>query len=249
METNKRLFRFLTYDHLKGLMIFWLVMTVVNIMAVIATSLANVNLVLGPMIRNGEVITFAGANIFSLFIYFIVYGLIMYHESFSLTAGFGVTRKNFYLNVIVNNILIVLVSSVIQIILIKIDNYVVSRIGFNPMTDYGLFNINDSAILNILKLSFILLIFVSVMNLLGILQYRFGYKLWIGVGLFIVFTSLANNPFSRFVGRSVSYFSDTNFSIDLSMWGSIQGLISIGIITIVLTYLIGFLLTRRVNVK
>lgn len=243
METNKRLFRFLTYDQLKGLSAFWIIIVLVNIAALIFTSKASANVVLGPMIRNGEAITFAGANIFSLFVYFIIYGLLMYHESFSLTAGFGVTRKDFYLNVIVNNIIIVSISSIIEIILLKIDNYAISMIGYKPMVDFGLFNTNDYIAVNILKLSLIFLIFASTMNLLGILQYRFGYKLWIGISIFTVFTSLTINPFNRFVGEIIRIFIDAN---NLGTYGSA---LVIGLLIILLAYSIGYLLIRRIDVK
>lgn len=243
MDSNKRLFRFLNGDQIKGLGIFWLVMALVNTAATIMTSKVSTNVVLGPMLRDEEAVTFAGANIFSLFIFFIVYGIVMYYESFSLVGRFGVTRKNFYLNVVANNIIIVLISSIIQLVLLKIDNYVISMIGYEPMVDFGVFNTNDSIVLNLVKLSFIFLIFASTMNLLGILQYRFGCKLWIGVGIFTVFTSLTINPIGRLVGGFANLFIDGNLVM------SNQELIGIGILTILFAYTVEFLLIRRMNIK
>lgn len=243
MDSNKRLFRFINDDWLRGLGIFWLVMALVNTAATIFTFKVSTNVVLGPMLRDGEAVTFAGSNIFSLFIFFIVYGIVMYYESFSLVGGFGVTRKNFYLNVIANNVFIVLISSTIQLVLLRIDNYLISMMGYKPMVDFGVFNTNDSIALNVVKLSFVFLIFASIMNLLGILQYKFGYKLWIGVAIFTVFTSLTINPIGRFVKGFIRLFGDGNLAI-----GS-QELIGIGFLIILIAYTVGFLLIRRINIK
>ena len=230
MDTKKRVFRYLTYDQLKGVGIFWLVMTMINILATIVAFSTKSNLILGPMLIDEQVITFAGSNIFSAYIFFIIYGIVMYYESFTLVGGFGVARKNFYLNVIVNNIIVVLLSSIIQIV--KIDNYAISKLGFEPMVDFGLFNMNDNIILNILLLSFIFLVFVSMTNLLGVMQYRFGYKLWIGLGIFLLVSQATINFIGRIFGSFMNIILDSNFEL-----------------IILLAYSIGFIFIRSVNIK
>ena len=243
MDTKKRVFRYLTYDQLKGVGIFWLVMTMINILATIVAFSTKSNLILGPMLIDEQVITFAGSNIFSAYIFFIIYGIVMYYESFTLVGGFGVARKNFYLNVIVNNIIVVLLSSIIQIVLMKIDNYAISKLGFEPMVDFGLFNMNDNIILNILLLSFIFLVFVSMTNLLGVMQYRFGYKLWIGLGIFLLVSQATINFIGRIFGSFMNIILDSNFELTNHL------ILGVGSLIILLAYSIGFIFIRRVNIK
>lgn len=240
MSTNSRLFRYLSSNSLRELGTFWLIIIIVNVFltSIFALSSIEIDLILGNVIINEEVMSVAGSNTFAVFVFFIIYGIVMLHQNFPLTAGFGVTRKNFYINVIVNNIMIALMSGVIQIILIKMDNIVISNLGHEPMVEFGLFNMNDSIILNILLVSFVFLVFTSLTNLLGVLQYRFGVKFWIGLGVFVFVMTL--------FGSSIGILFRGLFEIASVI---ANGGILIGIVVILLAYIIGFMLIRRVIVK
>lgn len=234
------MYRFLSYDLIKGSGTFWIVMILVNLITGVLASYSNLNPIIGPMIRDEVHISFAGSNIFAVFIFLIVYCIEMYYESFSLAIGFGATRKNFYINAIINNFIIALIFGIIQIVLMKIDIYIVSRLGLQPFVDYGLFNLEkDSLAVSILLLSFVFFIFISVMNLIGILQYRFSYKFWIGFGIFVFVSQILTNG----IGRLIKGITN------LQVIFSIGSFLSIGILIILLAYSIGFFLIRKVNIK
>lgn len=238
MGLNKRLFIYLTKEQLKSVGVFWLIMTLVNTFAIIVTFYMTKDWVFGPIIKSGQYLSFAGSNIFAVLIFFIIYGFVMYYESFSLAAGFGATRKNFYIQAIVSNFTVSLISGIIQIILLKLDNIATAKIGYKPMVDFGLLNMNDNTIVNILLISFIFLVFVSLGNLLGVLQYRFSYKFWIGFGIFVFVMQLFTNLLGMlFNGLGVLANAILN------------GGVFVGLIVIILAYSIGFILIRNVNVK
>lgn len=240
MDLNKRIFRLLSYDLIKTIGAFWAVLLIVNTLTTILAFYINSNIIIGPVIREGELISLAGSNIIAVFIYFIVYGLETYYENFSLAVGFGITRKDFYKNIILHNLLIALVFGIIQIVLLKIDIIVVSMLGREPLVEYGLFNLqSDSIIAATFLLSFAFLVFISIMNLIGILQYRFSYKFWIVFGIFMFVGQMLTNGIQRFIELI------TNLQIVYS-----NGIfIGAGSLLIFLAYFIGFLLIRRVNIK
>lgn len=244
MALNKRMFKFLSYNFVKTVGAFWLVMLLVNTLTAILAIYFNSTVIIGPVIREGHSISLAGSNMFAVLVYFIVYGLETYYENFSLAAGFGVTRKNFYMNIIIHNLLVALVFGVIQIILLKIDIYVVSMLGFGTLVEYGLFNIEKNSIITAtFLLSFVFLVFISIMNLIGILQYRFSYKFWIGFGLFIFVSQVLTNS----IGRLVESIMDVITNAQLAFSNGI--FLGVGTIVILLAYSIGFLLIRRANIK
>lgn len=242
MDINNRLFRYLNRNVLKALAIFWIFMIIVN---VLAATIISYNLfpdvIFNTITINSESISLSNPspgtmtlvenNIFGLVIFFIIYGIVIYYEYFSLAGSFGITRKNFYAQVILTNIIIVVASATIQILLTKIDNVLMSSLGYRPSLDYGIFNMNDNFLLNILILSFVFLVFISLGNLLGVLVYRFSYRFWIALGVAGFITGL----FLRNLGRYVVAIAQVGF------WA--------GLIIIFLSYSIGFLIFRRANIK
>lgn len=250
MEANKRMYRFLNYDLIKGMGIFWLVMIIVNIFTGILALYFNSTVILGPVIRDEFHISFAGSNIFAVFIFFIIYCIEMYYENFTLAIGFGGTRKVFYKNIIINNITTALIFGIIQILLIKIDIFIVPRLGLQPFVEYGLFNLDkDSTIVSILLLSFVFLVFISLMNLIGILQYRFSYKFWIGFGLFIFVSQALTDFIGRLFGGIVDFDNFMEIVKKIIVFPAGGGLLVVGTLLIFLSYLIGYILIRRATIK
>ncbi len=244
MGSNKRMFRFLKYDLVKSIGAFWLVILTVNVLSGVMAFSMNTNSTIGPMIADQGHISFVGANFFAAFVFFIVYGLEMYYENFSLAIGFGGTRKNFYLNVIINNIIVVLIFATLQAIFLKLEYYIISKSAFNPIVEYGWFNILEDNILSIiLILSFVFLMLASITNLLGVLQYRFSYKFWISLGVFV----LLIQTFTNFIGRCIEIF--INYVTNLDYTAPSLNLVAVGILIILAAYSIGFLLIRKANIK
>ena len=72
-----------------------------------------------------------------IFIFFIVYGIVMYHEDFALALSFGSHKKKILKNpVIVNNIIVTLSFAAIQVILQIIDKYFIASLGYKPMVEF-----------------------------------------------------------------------------------------------------------------
>lgn len=238
MSLNKRLFRYLNLDQLRGLVIFWAVIILTNILGIVFSYYSSTRTTIGPVIINDAVFSFAASNVFALFVYFVIYGLVMYFESFTLSAIFGVTRKNFYLHAVINNIMVVVLSAIIQIVVLKIENIVMVRLGYEPMVEFGLFNMNNNIILNMLLIGFLFLVFASLTNLIGTLQYRFGARFWIVFGLFVFVMTV-------FAGSIGVLFSGL---VELAK-AIVNGYFLLGIIFIILAYGIGFILIRKADVK
>ncbi|MDR7870898.1 MAG: hypothetical protein RIN55_08575 [Tissierellaceae bacterium] len=250
MDANKRMFKFMSHDLIKGAGMFWLVMIIVNIASYLIPYLISSNTVIGPMIRAGQSMTYAGSNFFAVFIFFIVYSIEMYYENFTLAIGFGGTRKNFFINLLINTLIIVLLFATIQIILLKIDYHVVSFMGYEPIVEYGFFNISEDNILsNILSLSFIFLVQVSITNFIGVMQYRFSYKFWIGLGIFVLLSQRITNFIGRFFGGIVDYDHFIGILSEGNFISSNQSFFAIGLIIMLVAYSIGYAFIRRANVK
>lgn len=244
MGTNKRMFQFLKYDLIHDIGVFWFVLLIVNVLSSVITFSVSTNNSIGPMIIDQGSISFVGSNFFAAFVFFIVYGLEMYYEKFSLAIGFGGTRKRFYLNVLIDNLLMVLMFSVIQVILLRLEYHIISMSSYNPLVEFGLFNISEDSILSIIfSLSLVFLILASITNLIGVLQYRFGYKFWVGLGIFV----LASQMITNFIGRNFEIFFD--FITGGIVVNSIQGFITVGFLIILLAYAIGFLFIRKADIK
>lgn len=95
MNSIKRINKFQNYGLKKSVGTFWIVMIIVNIFAYILNIYSSANINLGPLISKNDLISIAGANIVSIFIFFTIYSIIMYHEVFALAISFGITRKDF----------------------------------------------------------------------------------------------------------------------------------------------------------
>lgn len=239
MEGTKRVIKFQNYDLKKSVGMFWLVLGLVNLFGYGLSMYSNSNTRFGPYINNGSEFSMAASNIMAIVIYFIVYGIVMYHEDFALGLSFGITRKDFYTSVIVNNILVALIFGIIQGMLQVVDKYIVEYLGYKAMMDFGIFNtLTDNLFFIVLTLALMFLTIVSVTNLLGVLQFRFGYKLWIALAL-IVFSS---QFFTKWI---------------IQIWKVLFKITTVNKMSIVLTqfsimiisYSLGYLLIKRTNIK
>lgn len=244
MDTNKRMFRFLNYGLVKGVGIFWIIMLIINTISIGISFSTAPNFTQGPMIIDQGTISFVASNFFAIFIFFIVYNIEMYFESFSLAISFGGTRKRFYINLLISNIMMALIFATIQIILLKIEYFIMLNSVFEPIVEFGWFNIREDGIFSsIFSISFVLLALLSITNLIGALQYRFGYKFWVGLVIFVIFDQWTFNLIGRFIRRFMFYITDLDYVIPN------QNIIMAGFLIILLGYGIGFLLTSKVNIK
>ena len=239
MESAKRVIKFQSYDLNKSVGIFWVVLGLVNIIGYGLSMYSNSNAEFGPYISNGYGLSMAGSNIMVIVIYFIVYGIMIYHQDFALALSFGIRRKDFYASLIFNNIIVALIFGIIQGGLQVVDKYIVEYLGYKPTVDFGIFNtLTDNLLFIVLTLTLIFITIISITNLLGVLQFRFGYKLWIGFGLILFLGQFFTRPITKFWEVFSKLLTVNKISIILTQFG-----------IMIICYSLGYLLIKRTNIK
>lgn len=235
MNSLKRSIRFLSIDMKQSLAWFWGVMLLIDIASYVLMSIYD-NRYFG--ISNSQTISVAGANMMPIFIFFIIYVYTTYYEDFPLALGFSITRKDFFKAFILDNIIVGLLFSIIQTILMKADIGMIIRLGLEPMVDFGFFNIaSDSSIFIVISLFTLLLALTSIMNLIASLNYRFGYKFWITIGIIFSITSI-------FLGVAYFGFIEMIFAWRIDM----TKLLVLGL-TIIAMYFLSYLVVINTNIK
>jgi hypothetical protein len=187
---------------------------------------------------NLTMITVAAANLMPIVIYFTAYSYEMYYQSFPVALAFSITRKEFYKSLIIRNISTALIFALIQSALMKLDIYIVNKLGATAHIDFGIFNTSlDNIIYIMLSLFVAFLAFTSISNLLAALNYRFGFKLWIGIGLVFSLSTV-------FIGASFWNLFNELFTTRIN---TLQ-LVILGVIMIV-CYSIGYIIVTNTNIK
>lgn len=194
MDSLKRAIKFQCIDFIKAVGWFWLVMLIINIASYISLYKFGANFIGLRVSGFGNVdglntwfLSIAASNLMAIIIFLIVYCYEMYYEYFPVAINFSVTRKDFYLSAIVDNIFISLIFSVIQGILMKVDYIIINLLGNDPKVDFRIFNnATDNIFFIIFSLFVSFLVFISIINLLAAFNYKLGYKLWIIFGVIFV---------------------------------------------------------------
>lgn len=244
MESMKRANRFLNIDMKQSVLWFWGTMLLINIISYTLMSIYGLTFfAISGQISIGtetsfSVLTVAAANLMPIIIYFIAYSYEMYYQSFPVALAFSVTRKEFFKSLIIRNISTAFIFATIQSILMKLDIYIVSKLGPTPKVDFGIFNTSSDNIIYIMLSLFVaFLAFTSITNLLAALNYRFGFKLWIFYG-FIISLTIA------FAGPSILEMFYELFTTRIN---TLQ-LVILGVIMIV-CYSIGYTIVSNTNIK
>ncbi len=247
MNPTKRVIKYQNKEVKKFLTRFWLIMLGLNIFAYIANYYTSVNSrILYFAIGNDGTMSVAGININAALYALIGYEISMYYQHFSIAIGFSATRKSFYKSVIVNNSINSLFMATISALLLKIDRFIISAIGREPLIDFRFFNtIDDNILFIILSLFIGFFTLLSLVNIIAMLLYRLGAaKFWIGaLALFILMSILISvNDFTilRTIGNSIG-------QIFLARITPIS-LIYIIIINFILNVL-GYFIIRKINIK
>lgn len=245
MSSFKRALKFQNIDFKKSVVTFWAVLIFINVGSYVSLYKFS-NRFIGirvsdSVIMNGAMdsaISIAGANIIPLLIFFIIYCYETFYEYFPIALSFSTTRKDFYKSAIVYDVTAVALFSLIQGILMKADTHIVKSLGAKPKVDFGIFNSQADSLLYIVFSLFIcFMVFVGIMNLLGALNYKVGYKLWIGAAALMALYSMTGLTF-------LNNLYDLLFTTRL---GAAQ--LSISLLIITACYTSSYLTISRTNVK
>lgn len=241
MEAIKRVIRFQNYNLFKSVGIFWLVMLLLNIVGSIFFSYQVTSTKIGPVLENGGLTSFAASSLFASLIFFIIFGALMYYEDLAMALSSGVTRKVFYKGAVVSNLIVVTLFAIIQTALLFIEKFTAKFLGYSLLVEFGIFNTSTDSFLFVLMVLFMLfLTFAAVTNLMGILQFRWGYKFWIGFG--IVVLALINFFTISAVGSSeinpwLSYLGNSSFIFPASL------------LVIIMFYTLGYIFIRKAGLN
>ena len=248
MEALKRQTRFMIKDSKRSFIAFWIIVILVNIAAYIL----NANFVgrygtisfgssrFGISANGGRLINVAAGNIIAIGIYMIVSNMEMYYESFPTAIGFSSIRKDFYKALIIHNSLLCAAMTAIEVVLLKIDNIIIETIGKEPLEDFIYFNTKENNIFYIFIIVFLMFMaFCAVFNLLGALLYRYGYKLWIVLGVSVMIVGNIDN-----LSRIIRYILINAYSYNNFIMFFIKN-----IVIAALLYGLAWLSVRRLNVR
>lgn len=180
-------------------------------------------------------------NIMPILISLLVYNYEMYYEDFPLSLSFSLTRKDFFLSAITNNVYIALVFATIQGVLMKIDPILVKSLGREVLYDFIYFNTQtDSLLFIIFTLFIIFLTFIAFWNLIASLNYKFGYIIWIIFAVVNILLSMGN---INFISNTLNSIGSV-FSLRLGITQFINVFLGIGIF-----YILNYLILSRTNIK
>lgn len=249
MEGLKRQLRYQIYDSKKSFITFWAIIIIVNILsgflnvysAVLfnSPSSGEFSFTIGAV--EGSKLSIAAGNLGAIAVFIIVYNMIIYYENFPAAIGFSSTRKNFYIGAVIHSILLCLGMSIVEGILFKLEGPILKAMDREPLYEQMFLNTQkDSLIFIIIMLFIIFILFCSLFNLLGILSYRYGYKLWIGFGALVIIISFNAKAFDKTFGKLFKFILAYNNPLLFSIKMLILSFI---------IYSIGWLFTRKVNIK
>ncbi len=246
MEAIKRQIKFQVIDTKNAFITFWSIIILVNLFLYVINGIADFGSagVSFSASFNGsqeEFISVASVHVISIIIFIIVSSMVMYYETFPIAIGFSTTRKDFYIGVVVHNIILSLSMAIIQGGLMKLDGFIIEAIGRNPLYEQLMFNTKEDSLLYIILMLFIIFLFcTSLFNLLGAALYRFTWKLWLVIGGITMLASNIDvlvNPL-----RSLLPF-ELVIEHSRLVWLSDMLIIS------VILYIIAFFLIRKISIR
>lgn len=240
MESTKRALKFQFNESKGSISKFWAVILIVDIFALYMTKYTNVSIGISQG-GGGQLFSLFGMNILPIIIYLMVYNYELYYKNFPIALSFSVIRKDFFKSMIVNNVVVAFIFAVIQSILIKIDPILVQFIGREPIYDFKVFNIQtDSLVFIIVYLFIAFLLLSTIWNLIAILNYKFGARLWIVLGVISVLIPPIQR---RYIRNNLLFPADLlNVRIDLLQF-------TIFSIIIILLYIAIYFITINTNIK
>lgn len=243
MEITKRSIKFQNTNTKKSLIKFWVMIIIVDILFYIL-NWYNSGITFGmsrSTLNRRPDLSVTGANLMLIVIFLIVYSYKMYYERFPITLSFNITRRDFYKSLVVDNIFVAFIFTIIQSILLKIDPVLVRLIGRRPLYDFTVFNTKIDNIFFIMFSIFIgILTIISIWNLIALLNYKFGGKIWI---IFIILNGIISKKLSGLGGsKTYSIGEILDSRVDLYQFLKLGTIIGI-------CYALIYIIIKRTNIK
>lgn len=248
MASLKRAIRYQMIEAKNFLLGFWGTMVVVNILFYILNNSLSHRSSVGFSLGVSEgptLISVAGINLMAMFISVIAYNYERNYEGFPLSISLSVTRKDYFISFLANNIIIAFISAIIQGGLLKIDPIFIKMIGRKPLYEFINFNLQTDNIFFIIFSLFVLFLsFICFWNLLSSINYKFGYKMWIVIlGGNIALSILNIKILEKFLERIFLFIGD----VLITRYGVFEVLV-ISII-IVIIYTLNYFITINSDIK
>lgn len=192
MENLKRNLKFQFMESKSFILKFWLVILILDMLFIFFSYTGGKAVSIGISKSSAEIdlISILGVNLMIILISLVAYNYERNYGSFPLAVSLSMTRKEYYVSFLADNIFIALVFATIQGILMKIDPFFVKLIGRNPLYDLQYFNTKTDNVFYIILILFIIFLgFISFLSLVASLNYKIGPKMWlIALGIFIIFS-------------------------------------------------------------
>lgn len=244
MESLKRSMKYQFMESEAFIMKFWGIVLAVDVVFYFLSYIGGNSVSIGISVNSlgpGERVSLLGINLFIILITFIVYSYNRKYESFPLAISFSVTRKDYFLSFLGDNIFIALIFAIIQGILMKVDPFFIKLIGKVPLYDLLYFNTKiDNILFIILTLFIIFFAFIAFWNLIAALNYKFGKKIWIVA--FVIFMIISYSNF-----ETVIRLPEPIENIFTGKIGLVQYMIIF--LGIGISYILNYLLVIKTNIK
>ncbi len=229
----------------KFLLNFWVILILVDIGFYIMNSLdsphfQNVGFSLGSS-QGVYPISVVGVNLMAILITIIVYNFSSNYEDFPLAISLGMTRRDYFLSFLIDNVFTSFVFALVQAILLKVDPYFVKLVNRTPLYDFKYFNIKTDNIFYIIFILFIIFFaFNAFWNLVSSINYKMGYKMWLIVLGGNVLLSFFKIEIIRDLLNAIGYMINPSLQIPQ---------ISIILATIVAFYVINYFIVIKTDIK
>lgn len=242
MEDLKRSIRYQFMESKDFLLKFWAIVLVVDVLFYILNKISSIHIgfSLGTSSASSP-LSVVGSNILMILIALLVYNFERNYGSFPLAVSLSMTRKEYFISFIVDNIYIALIVATIQGILMKIDPYFMKLMGKEPIYDFLYFNTKTDSIFYVIFILFIVFLgFISFWSLIASLNYKFGYIIWIIAVVFNMGVSLLRIE----IFGNILRFLGSILSPKLGMLQLMIIFLGIGI-----SYSLNYIIVSRTNIK
>lgn len=189
MSSLNRAINLTNFSLKKGIIITW-VLTLLFDLVTVLVNLFFTDTSIGLVTGSGqtEQLSIVAINILPFIIFFITNSMIIFSESLPISISYGLTRKNFFIAMILNSLIISVIFAAVQGILFKMEPFIIDILGKTPRDNFVAFNLASDNVFFVIAILFLMIFaFISIVNLLVGLNSKYGFKIWlIFIALFLI---------------------------------------------------------------